>query len=54
VFLLNSFIIEVVVVVVVLLCMEHESNSNSYDGKVKGISVVGSGSDISTSEVAIT
>jgi hypothetical protein len=34
--------------------MEHESNSDSYDSKVKDISVVESGSDISTSEIAIT
>jgi hypothetical protein len=42
------------VVVVVLLCMEYESISDSYDGKVKDISVVRSGSHSSTSEVATT
>jgi hypothetical protein len=34
--------------------MVHESNSDSYHSTVEDFSVVGSGSDISTSEVAIT
>jgi hypothetical protein len=34
--------------------MEHESNSDSYDGKEEDISVDKSGSDTSMSEVEIT